>query len=42
MGMGETHTDRPPPRFQKLDFPKFNGKSDLLIFINRCESYYHQ
>jgi hypothetical protein len=29
-------------RFQKLDFPKFDGKSDPLIFINRCESYFHQ
>jgi hypothetical protein len=38
---GEHHNDR-PPRFQKMDFPRFNGKSDLLIFINRCESYFHQ
>lgn len=41
-GMGETNTDRPPPRFQKLDFPKYDGKSDPLVFINRCESYFHQ
>jgi hypothetical protein len=34
-------TDR-PPRFQKMDFPKFDGKSDPLIFINRCESFFHQ
>ena len=40
-GSGEHHQDR-PPRFQKLDFPRYDGKSDPLIFINRCESYFHQ
>ena len=40
-GFGEHHTDR-PPRFQKMDFPRYDGKSDPLIFINRCESYFHQ
>jgi hypothetical protein len=40
-GNGEQHGDR-PPRFQKLDFPKFDGKSDPLAFLNRCESYFHQ
>ena len=38
---GEHHTDR-PPRFQKMDFLRYDGKSDPLIFINRCESYFHQ
>jgi hypothetical protein len=38
---GEHHIDR-PPRFQKMDFPRYNGKSDPLIFINRCESCFHQ
>ncbi|XP_066382289.1 uncharacterized protein [Miscanthus floridulus] len=38
---GQHHTDR-PPRFQKMDFPRFDGKSDPLIFINRCESYFRQ
>jgi hypothetical protein len=38
---GEHHNDR-PPRFQKMDFPKFDGKSNPLAFINRCESYFHQ
>ncbi|KAI4302130.1 hypothetical protein MLD38_037914 [Melastoma candidum] len=38
---GEHNQDR-PPRFQKLDFPRYDGKSDPLIFINRCESYFHQ
>jgi hypothetical protein len=40
-GSGEHHNDR-PPRFQKMDFPKYDGKSDPLAFINRCESYFHQ
>jgi len=26
----------------KLDFPRYDGKSDPLIFLNRCESYFHQ
>jgi hypothetical protein len=38
---GQHHTDR-PPWFQKLDFPRYDGKSDPLIFINRCESYFRQ
>jgi hypothetical protein len=40
-GTDEHHNDC-PPRFQKLDFPCYDGKSDPLIFINRCESYFHQ
>ena len=40
-GSGEHHNDR-PPWFQKLDFPRYDGKSDPLIFLNRCESYFHQ
>jgi len=40
-GHSDHHGDR-PPRFQKLDFPKFDGKSDPLAFLNRCESYFHQ
>jgi hypothetical protein len=27
-----------PPRFQKLDFPRYDGKTDPLLFINKCES----
>jgi len=38
---GEPRTDR-PPRFQKMDFPRYDGKSDPLTFLNRCESYFHQ
>jgi hypothetical protein len=40
-GFGEHHQDR-PPQFQKMDFPQYDGKTDPLIFINRCESYFHQ
>ena len=25
-----------------MDFPQYDGKSDPLIFVNRCESYFHQ
>jgi hypothetical protein len=38
---GQHHHDQ-PPRFQKMDFPRYDGKTDLLIFTNRCESYFHQ
>jgi len=40
-GDGQHHNDR-PLRFQKLDFPRYDGKTDPLIFVNRCESYFHQ
>jgi hypothetical protein len=33
-GTGEHHNDW-PPQFQKMDFPRYDGKSDPLIFINR-------
>jgi hypothetical protein len=35
------HHDQ-PPRFRKMDFPRYDGKTDPLIFINRYESYFHQ
>lgn len=38
---GEHHNDH-PPKFQKLDFPRYDGKTNSLIFINHCESYFHQ
>jgi hypothetical protein len=38
---GQHHHDR-PPKFQKIDFPRFDGKADPLIFVNRYESYFHQ
>jgi hypothetical protein len=28
-----------PPRFQKLDFPRYDDKSDPMLFLSRCESY---
>ena len=32
-----------PPKFQRMEFPRYDGKSDPLIFINKCESYFrHQ
>jgi hypothetical protein len=31
-----------PPRFLKWDFPWFDGKTDPLLFINKCESYFRQ
>ena len=33
-GSGEHHNDR-PPKFQKIDFPRYDGKPDPLIFLNR-------
>ena len=38
---GVPSVDR-PPKFQKMDFPRYDGKSDPLIFLNCCESYFHQ
>ena len=29
-------------RFHKLDFPMFDGTSDLLPFLNRCEHYFRE
>ena len=29
-----------PPKFQKLDFPRYDGKSDPMLFLNKCESYF--
>ena len=40
-GGGQRDLDR-PPKFQKLDFPRFDGKSDPLLFTNKCESYFRQ
>ncbi|WVZ59356.1 hypothetical protein U9M48_009508, partial [Paspalum notatum var. saurae] len=40
-GDGSREPDR-PPRFQKLDFPRFDGKSDPMLFLNKCESYFRQ
>jgi len=39
--------DRPrdldrPPKFQKLEFPRYDGKTDPMLFVNKCESYFRQ
>jgi hypothetical protein len=39
--VGRRDLDR-PPRFQKLDFPCYDGNSGPLLFVNKCESYFHQ
>ena len=39
-GSGEHHQDRPPKHY-RMDFPRYDGKSDPLIFINRCNSFFH-
>jgi hypothetical protein len=38
---GPRDLDR-PPQFQKLDFPHYDGKTDPMLFINKCESYFRQ
>jgi hypothetical protein len=36
---GQPRTDH-PPKFQRMEFPRYDGKSDPLIFINKCESFF--
>jgi hypothetical protein len=38
---GPRDLDR-PSKFQKLDFPRYDGKTDPMLFINKCESYFRQ
>lgn len=33
---------RAPPRYYKLDFPTFDGKSDTLPWVNWCEHFFHR
>lgn len=40
-GSGEHHQDRPPKHWRS-EFPRYDGKSDPLIFINKCESFFVQ
>lgn len=40
-GFGDQPPDRPPKHWRP-DFPHYDGKSDPLIFINRCESFFLQ
>jgi hypothetical protein len=38
----EKHHYNRPPRFQKLGFPRYDGNSEPLIFINSCDTYFRQ
>jgi hypothetical protein len=38
---GPRDLDR-PPKFQELDFPRYDGKTNPMLFINKCESYFRQ
>ncbi|XP_066329468.1 uncharacterized protein [Miscanthus floridulus] len=40
-GSGEHHQDRSPKHWRP-DFPWYDGKTDPLVFINRCESFFLQ
>jgi hypothetical protein len=40
-GSGEHHQDRPSKHWHP-EFPRYDGKSDPLIFINKCESFFVQ
>ncbi|WVZ75512.1 hypothetical protein U9M48_023557 [Paspalum notatum var. saurae] len=31
-----------PPKFHRLDFPRYDGKADPLLFINKYESFFLQ
>ena len=30
------------PKHKKWDFPRFDGTTDPLLFLNKCESYFRQ
>jgi len=36
------HHNNCPSRFQKLGFPRYDGNSDPLIFINSCDTYFRR
>ena len=38
---GEHHQDRPPKHWRP-EFPRYDGKSDPLVFLNQCESFFMQ
>jgi hypothetical protein len=43
-GRGDSHTrdlDR-PLKFQKWEFPRYDGTTDPRLFLNKCESYFRQ
>jgi hypothetical protein len=31
-----------PPKHKKWDFPRFDGTTDPMLFLNKCESYFRQ
>jgi hypothetical protein len=42
-GRTEGHRDLDrPPKFHKIDFPRYDGKTDPMLFINKRESYFQQ
>lgn len=38
---GEHHQDRPAKHWRP-EFPRYDGKSDPLVFLNQCESFFTQ
>lgn len=32
----------PPPQHKKWDFPRFDGTTDPMLFLNKCEAYFRQ
>jgi hypothetical protein len=38
---GEHHQDRPPKHWRP-EFPRYDSKSDPLVFLNQCESFQQQ
>ena len=41
-GSGGAHHQDRPPKHWRPEFPHYDGKSDPLIFLNRCESFFLQ
>ena len=31
-----------PPQHKKWDFPRFDGTTDPMLFLNKCEAYFRQ
>jgi len=38
---GDLQQDRPPKHWRP-EFPRYDGKSDPLAFLNQCESFFRQ
>jgi len=45
-GGGEFRTEGPlpdhPPKHKRWDFPRFDGTTDPLLFLNKCDAYFRQ